>query len=94
MVPIVITADVADLGDAHPETHVIAVKSSQPADAQGDGKTQTDFLIDGPMSVQVRAERAANEGDRIYTITVESRDASGNTSPRDVQVKVPKAVGH
>ena len=93
MVPITLRADVSDVGDAHPQTKVIAVKSSQADDARCDGHTSEDFKIDGPMSVQVRAERAACEGDRVYTITVESRDASGNASTRDVTVTVPKS-GH
>jgi hypothetical protein len=37
----------------------------------------------------LRAERSANRLGRIYTVTVEARDAAGNTSTSDVTVTVP-----
>ena len=81
------------LGDAQPQTNVIGSRAISGLTALHRNSDQ-DMQIDGPMSVQVRAERNAYEGDRIYTITVESRDASGNASTRDVQVTVPRAAGH
>ena len=79
MVPVTITADVADAVDASPETRIVSVTSTQ--DIAGD------FTITGPLTVELRAERTAGR-DRIYVITVESRDDFGNVSTQTVNVTV------
>jgi hypothetical protein len=40
---------------------------------------------------ELRSERSGNLAGRVYTITVESRDASGNASRKTVEVVVPKS---
>jgi predicted extracellular nuclease len=89
MVAVVITADVVDDVDPAPTTQIIAVASNQSVNGTGDGNTSPDWSITGPMTLNLRAERSGNGGDRIYTITVESRDHSGNASWRTVTVTVP-----
>ena len=39
----------------------------------------------------LRSERDGSSGDRIYTVTIQSKDKSGNASTRDVYVTVPKS---
>ena len=51
-----------------------------------------DFVIVDEDTVQLRAKRAGNT-ERIYTITVEAKDESGNTATKTVQVKVPRNMG-
>jgi hypothetical protein len=69
---------------------IIKVTSSEPDNGLGDGDTAGDFVITGPLSVSVRAERAGKGDGRIYTITVEARDAAGNTTTKTCTVSVPK----
>lgn len=69
---------------------ILAVSSNEPADGHGDGHTQPDWEITGPLSVKLRAERSGKGSGRIYTITVEARDAAGNTSTQTTEVYVPK----
>jgi len=42
------------------------------------------------LTVELRAERDANEGERVYEITVSCSDASGNSASDMVTVTVPK----
>jgi hypothetical protein len=70
------------------------VTSSEPANGTGDGNTSSDWEITGPLTVDLRAERAGTGSGRIYTITVECRDASGNVSTGTVQVTVPHDQGN
>ncbi len=92
MVPVTVTAQVVDNGDANPLVHIISVSSNQPVDGTGDGDTSPDWEITGPLTVNLRAERANNQ-DRKYTITVEAVDASGNATQSSVEVKVTANKG-
>jgi hypothetical protein len=69
------------------------VSSNEPDNGLGDGDTANDWVITGPMTVQLRAERAGNGTGRVYTITVRCTDAAGNSSERTVTVSVPKSQG-
>jgi predicted extracellular nuclease len=89
MVRVVIAADVVDDVDPAPTSRIIAVSSNQPANGTGDGNTSPDWELTGALTLNLRAERSGNDGDRIYTITVESRDYSNNVSTSTVTVTVP-----
>jgi uncharacterized repeat protein (TIGR01451 family) len=67
----------------------LAIASSEQANGTGDGNSTTDFLVVSPTSVQVRAERAGNGGDRVYTITLTATDSQGYSSHGSVTVTVP-----
>ena len=92
MVPITLAASVFDAVDPAPATHVVSVASSEPADGTGDGDTAPDWAITGPLSLELRAERAGSGSGRLYAITVESRDSAGNTARKSVQVAVPRSA--
>lgn len=49
----------------------------------------SDWQITGDLTVQLRATRAGNGSGRIYTITVECKDKSGNATTGTVAVAVP-----
>lgn len=70
-------------------TTTIAVSSSDPGDGAGDGNTEPDFEVVSNREVRLRAERSAQGGDRVYTITVTAVDPSGNTSTASTAVVVP-----
>jgi hypothetical protein len=90
MVGAVVTANVTDDIDPNPSVRIVSITSNEPVNGTGDGDTAPDWEITGAMTANVRAERSGNGKGRIYTITVEARDASGNTATGTVTVSVPK----
>jgi len=89
MVPVTITAPVTDGVDPGPVTRIVAVSSNEPANGAGDGSTAEDWQVTGPLTLNLRAERSGKGSGRTYTVTVESRDASGNASRAEATVTVP-----
>ncbi len=89
MVLVSLTAQVADLVDTAPATRIISVASNEPENGSDDGDTAPDWEITGALTLNLRAERAGDGLGRVYTITVESRDRTGNASTRTVEVRVP-----
>ncbi|HKR64819.1 MAG TPA: HYR domain-containing protein [Thermoanaerobaculia bacterium] len=89
MVVVKVSVTATDVADPAPVNKIISVTSNQPINGTGDGDTAPDWNITGLLTVQLRAERAGNStADRIYTITVESKDASGNAATKTVTVRV------
>jgi len=71
------------------------VTSDEPADAKNDDNKDPDWAITGAHTVKLRAEKNPNGSARVYTITVQAKDASGNLSDKKtVTVTVPKSQGH
>jgi hypothetical protein len=66
-----------------------SVRSNEPIRGLGHGDLSPDWIITGDLTVDLRAERSVKGRGRIYTLTVESKDAAGNASTRDVTVTVP-----
>jgi hypothetical protein len=93
MVPVTILASVNDnCGPA--KWRIIDVESNEPENGTGDGNTSSDWKILSPHTVALRAERSGNGDGRIYTITIQAQDASGNMSDKQtVTVTVPKSQG-
>jgi len=88
MVPVNVTVVAVDDVDPNPDIRITSISSSHPAEVLGDGNTEPDFEIAGPLTALLRAE-AIGHNDRTYTIRVAVTDASGNTSTTSVQVVVP-----
>jgi len=93
MVPVLVDARVTDkCGPTR--WKIISIKSNQAVDAKGSGNTAPDWEITGPHTANLRAERSGKEGTRIYTITVQATDVSGNVSNRkSVEVIVAHDMG-
>ena len=87
MADVAVTVNAIDLVNGALTGSIISVTSNQPTEGTGDGDTPVDWIITGPLSVQLRAERSHNV-DRIYTITIAVTDSSGNTTTGTVQVMV------
>lgn len=94
MVPVRVSAEVTD---ACSETtwKIVSITSNEAEDVIGSGNTAPDWEITGDATARVRAERSGtNKAGRIYTITIEATDESGNVSePATVTVKVPHSKG-
>jgi hypothetical protein len=89
MAGVTLGAAVSDVVDAAPVTRIVAVSSTEAQTGLWPGDIGPDWEITGALTVKLRAERAGEGPGRTYTITVESRDASGNASTRTVTVLVP-----
>jgi uncharacterized OB-fold protein len=68
---------------------IIDVSCNEPVEATGDGSTEPDWNIMSSDTVNLRAERSGTGEGRVYTITVECIDASGNRSQATTSVAVP-----
>lgn len=77
-----------DSGES-PLIELVGVTSTEPADGQGDGSTESDIDITEENRVFVRAERSGTGNMRIYTITYKATDAAGNFAFGTADVVVP-----
>ena len=94
MVPVTVAVAMTDICDASAECRIISVTSNEPVNSIGDGNTSPDWRITGPLTVELRAERAGPGNGRVYAITVQCTDGSGNASAtRQVLVTVPHDQG-
>jgi len=84
---VTVTVIATDLVDPAPTSHIVSVTSNEADNGNGDGNTSPDFVITGPLTLQLRSERDGNN-DRIYTITIATSDFSGNTAHGTVTVTV------
>jgi len=93
MVKVAVSARVTDT--CSPATwKIIGVQSNEPENGLGDGDTAPDWVILGDHTLNLRAERSGTGTGRIYTITIQAEDSSGNLSePKTVTVTVPKSKG-
>lgn len=70
------------------------VTSNQPDNGTGDGNTTGDWKVIDDHHIMLRAERAGNGGDRIYTIWVTCTDQYGNSASKSTTVVVPHDMAH
>ena len=89
MVPVSINPAVFDC-DSQVVCRIISLASNEPVEGLGDGDTSPDWVITGNLTVDIRAERSAHGTGRLYTVTIECRDSSGNASTKTVAVNVPR----
>ena len=92
MQPVVVTIASTD-NCAGSTCRIISVTSNEPLNDTGDGNTGVDWQITGSNTVDLRAERSGTGTGRVYTITVECTDASGNTTRSTTSVAVPHDQG-
>lgn len=69
---------------------ITGVTSDQPVNGLGDGNTSPDWIINGNLTVKLRAERSGKiKRGRTYAVSIACSDPSGNTSVGEVTVFVP-----
>jgi serine protease len=83
LVPVAIAASATDGCGGSVRCRIVSVTSNEAIDA-------TDWRITGDLTVDLRAERSTKKASRIYTITIECVDGSGNVSTKTVTVTVPR----
>ena len=86
-----VTIDVSAADDCHlARCKIISVTSNESIADHGNGHTPLDWQITGDLTLNLRAERSDTRTGRVYNITVECADNSGNTSTAVVPVAVAK----
>lgn len=93
MRPVTVSVSVTDMCDPVLSCQIISVASNEPVNGLGDGDTSPDWIITGPLTVNLRAERSGTGTGRVYTITVQCTDDSGNSSTATGTVRVPHDRG-
>ncbi len=88
LVPVTLAVNATDNCDT-PTCEIIDVSSSEPV-VGGEDTTSPDWVVTGPLSVSLRAERLSTSPGRVYTITVRCTDSSGNLATKKVTVTVPR----
>jgi len=96
-VPVTITVTTTDACDDKPAIRLLSIKSNEAVDAGGSGHTSPDiqdaaFGTDD-RQFSLRAERSGSGIGRVYTITYEAKDKSGNATTGSVDVTVPRNQG-
>ena len=87
---VAVNLSVSAIDNCGPVTSKIkSVKSNEPISGLGHGDLSPDWMITGDLTLELRAERSVKGHGRIYTITVETKDAAGNSSTGAVTVTVP-----
>ena len=81
MVPVTLTVRAEDCGPIR--CRIVSVRSNQ---AVGN---EPDWVITGDLTLELRAKRTGNSK-RIYTVTVECRDADNNASQGTVKIVVSR----
>jgi hypothetical protein len=94
LVEITATITVTDTCDPNPTVRLVSIKSNEPDNGLGDGDQPNDiqeanFGTDDRVFL-LRAERSGLGNGRVYTVTYEASDASGNTTTKQATVSVPK----
>ncbi len=87
LVPITVQVAAQDLCGTS-SCAITAVSSSDPVDGLGDGDTSPDWVITGALTVDLRAEVAAPNPSRVYTLTVTCADDANNGATSNTTVDV------
>ena len=93
MRPVAISVEATDDSGEEPACEITLVTSSEPVTGPGD-TTSPDWIVTGPLSVDLRAERLGSGDGRIYTIEVTCTDEAGNQASSTVEVLVPHDQGN
>jgi hypothetical protein len=84
-----VNVTVFDICDPSPKITLVSITSNEPENSIGDGNTVNDVMIVNDFTFNLRTERSGTGLGRIYTITYEVTDASGNSAMVSVAIEVP-----
>lgn len=82
-----VIATATDVCDLAPTVRIVNVTSNQPDNSPGDGNTVNDTSFSS-NAFCIRRERTLPLGERIYSVTIEARDASGNLTTTVLPIRV------
>ena len=91
LVDVSVTVDATDSIDPMPQCYAYGVTANEAVDAPGSGNTELDWVLTGPLALQLRAERSGEGDDRIYFVHIRCSDSSSNDTTGSVEVRVPKS---
>jgi hypothetical protein len=83
MVPVTVSVSATDNCDGAPVSKIISITCNESAQA-------SEMTITGPLTASLAATRNGGGGGRIYTLTIQCTDNSGNSSQKTVTVTVPQ----
>jgi hypothetical protein len=86
LVPVSVSVSDSDACDQHPACKIAQITSNEPI-------SPADAQITGASTAKLTSERLGNGDGRIYTLTVQCTDASGNSSSGTTTVTVPHDKG-
>lgn len=86
---ITFTVTACDLGDPSPSITLVSTTSTEPDNGLGDGNTANDIVILDDFTFNLRAERSGPGSGRIYTVTYQATDASGNVASASITIEAP-----
>jgi serine protease len=89
-VPVVVAVSATDGCSAGMRCRIVSVTSNEPVAGLWGGDVGPDWAITGDLTVNLRAERSPKGIGRVYTITVECTDTSGNSTMSSVTATVPR----
>jgi hypothetical protein len=92
LVPVTLAVDVTDNCDSSVSCEIINVTSSEPVTGGAD-TTSPDWVVTGPLTLSLRAERLEAGPGRVYTVTVKCTDSSGNAATKSLTLTVPHDQG-
>lgn len=90
LVPVNVTVTVSDDDDAEPFCQVVSVGINEAASEPADAPDEPDVVLDGTLTVLLRAEQSGGKTNRVYSVTVQCSDKSNHTSLQTVFVSVPR----
>ncbi|MFH1723253.1 MAG: hemolysin, partial [Elusimicrobiota bacterium] len=93
MVRVTASVQASDNCGGQVSSRIAAVSVNEPADGAGDGQTAPDWDLGGGLDADLRAERSGRGDGRVYTLSVESSDSSGNSAHAEATVTVPHDKG-
>jgi hypothetical protein len=89
MVPIIVTVDATDNCGRPLTSRIVSITSDEAKYGKVKRTGGPDWIITGPLTASLRAERNYKENTRVYTITVECKDSAGNRTTKTTTVIVP-----
>ena len=96
MVDVQAAVTINDIGDPDPTWELVSITSSEP-EQEPEKKHSPDIMGHEPgtpdLEFQLRAERLGKGNGRVYTITYQAADSSGNTVLKEAVVIVPHDMG-
>jgi probable HAF family extracellular repeat protein len=88
LVDVSVKVSATDDSNEPPACQIAGITSSDPDNGTGDGDAANDFVVTGPLTAKLRAERSGGR-ERTYGITVQCADAAGNVGTGVGTVVVP-----